>query len=73
MPKIDQCYMIVDGIKVGWKNGKCLVFDDSFPHSVTYEKESNGDRAVLCVDLWHPQLTKFHRRAFRSVFGSCEQ
>jgi aspartyl/asparaginyl beta-hydroxylase (cupin superfamily) len=48
------------GIRVGdagatWHEGTCIVFDDSFPHEVW--NESERDRVVLVVDLWHPDLT----------------
>ncbi len=48
------------GLRVGessatWQTGKCLVFDDSFPHEVW--NESDRERIVLVVDLWHPDLS----------------
>ena len=48
------------GLRVGetsatWQAGKCLVFDDSFPHEVW--NESDRERIVLVVDLWHPDLS----------------
>jgi aspartyl/asparaginyl beta-hydroxylase (cupin superfamily) len=48
------------GIRVGetsatWHEGKCIAFDDSFPHEVW--NESDRDRIVLVVDLWHPDLS----------------
>ena len=48
------------GIRVGersatWRTGRCIVFDDSFPHEVW--NESERDRIVLVVDLWHPDLS----------------
>ncbi len=48
------------GIRVGetattWHEGKCIVFEDAFPHEVWNESDRN--RIVLVVDLWHPDLT----------------
>jgi aspartate beta-hydroxylase len=48
------------GIRVGdtsatWQTGTCIVFDDSFPHEVW--NESDRERIVLVVDLWHPDLS----------------
>jgi aspartate beta-hydroxylase len=48
------------GIRVGetsatWQAGKCIAFDDSFPHEVW--NESDRDRIVLVVDCWHPDLS----------------
>jgi aspartate beta-hydroxylase len=47
------------GIRVGditstWHDGRCIVFDDSFPHEVW--NDSDRERIVLVVDLWHPDL-----------------
>lgn len=38
-----------------WRDGACLVFDDSFEHEVW--NTSSTPRAVLIVDFWHPDLT----------------
>jgi len=48
------------GIRVGdtsatWREGRCIVFDDSFPHEVWNESDRN--RVVLVADLWHPDLS----------------
>ena len=43
-----------------WRQGKCLILDDSFEHEVQH----NGDkrRVVLIVDCWHPDLTAKERK-----------
>ncbi|MFL5865234.1 MAG: aspartyl/asparaginyl beta-hydroxylase domain-containing protein [Solirubrobacteraceae bacterium] len=38
-----------------WREGGCLVFDDSFDHEAWNHTEE--DRIVLIVDLWHPALS----------------
>lgn len=38
-----------------WRQGECLVFDDSFTHEVW--NDSDKPRAVLVADLWHPDLS----------------
>jgi aspartyl/asparaginyl beta-hydroxylase (cupin superfamily) len=49
-----NCALRVGDQERTWQEGKCLVFDDSLDHeSWNY---SNGDRVVLIVDLWHPDL-----------------
>jgi hypothetical protein len=50
----DGCGMQVGGIRGGWEEGRCVVFDDSFLHEVY----NDGDRrrVVLVLDLWHPDL-----------------
>ena len=39
-----------------WKEGKCLIFDDSFEHEVW--NDSDGERVVLIIDFWHPDMTE---------------
>jgi aspartyl/asparaginyl beta-hydroxylase (cupin superfamily) len=44
-----------------WQEGRCVVFDDSWEHEVV--NRSDHSRAVLIVDIWHPDLTKTQREA----------
>ena len=45
-----------------WEQGKTMVFDDSFLHSVSHSGDETDDfRAVLIVDIWHPDLTRGER------------
>ena len=37
-----------------WKEGECLVFDDSFEHEVWHE--GAADRIVLIADMYHPDV-----------------
>lgn len=48
-----------------WKEGKVLVFDDSFEHEVWHE----GDRfrLVLIVDFWHPELTAAQKASLSPI------
>jgi tetratricopeptide (TPR) repeat protein len=50
----DGCGIRVGGLTSSWKEGACVVFDDSFAHEVW----NDGDRRrlVLVLDLWHPDL-----------------
>jgi aspartate beta-hydroxylase len=50
-----NCGIRVDGRLGTWEEGKCLVFDDSFAHEAW--NHCAGDRVVLVVDVWHPDLT----------------
>lgn len=79
-----QCSLTVDGVSCTWEDGKCLVFDDSFQHSVNHSREiivdestNHGlkivdnvftDRVVLIVDLWHPDLSLDEREAINTCF-----
>jgi len=45
----------------GWREGRCLVFDDSFEHEVTYGEPGPGEafageRVVLLANFWHPSF-----------------
>jgi aspartate beta-hydroxylase len=69
------CLENADGarIRVGdqwreWREGQCLVIDDSFRHEVVH----TGDRrrVVLFVDCWHPDLTQAERELLRSLFDT---
>lgn len=51
-----------------WEEGKVLLFDDSFEHEVWNDADST--RAVLIIDLWHPQLDEQAREAVRLQFGT---
>ncbi|ASW03740.1 MULTISPECIES: aspartyl/asparaginyl beta-hydroxylase domain-containing protein [Burkholderiaceae] len=42
-----------------WKSGEVLAFDDSFEHEVW--NRSSESRAILLVDVWHPDLTPVER------------
>lgn len=49
-----DCHISVDNDTRTWTEGRCIVFDDSFTHSVW--NSSDEERIVLIVDLWHPDL-----------------
>jgi aspartyl/asparaginyl beta-hydroxylase (cupin superfamily) len=52
--------IVVGGERRSWKEGKCLLFDDSFVHSVDLPLPPPSDgapdaiRVVFVADLWHP-------------------
>ena len=49
-----QCGLRAGNETSRWREGKCLIFDDSLEHeSWNYTEET---RIVLIVDLWHPDL-----------------
>lgn len=63
-------------IKVGrdimlWKEGKVMVFDDSFVHEVWQEVDEesgvNG-RAVFIFDIWHPQVPNDEQAAITFIY-----
>jgi hypothetical protein len=51
-----------------WRVGRCLAFDDSFPHELHHV--AGAPRVVLAVDTWHPSLTVPEKAALsHEVFG----
>lgn len=42
-----------------WEEGQAFIFDDSFEHEVLHEGEDL--RAVLIMDIWHPELPEEQR------------
>jgi hypothetical protein len=51
----ESCGMRVGGVTGTWREGRCVVFDDSFWHEVW--NDSDQRRIVLIIDLWHPDLS----------------
>jgi hypothetical protein len=52
-----------------WREGECLLFDDSYEHSVVYGAVSDPRlRVVLIIDLWHPALTSMERAAIMHMY-----
>lgn len=49
-----QGYLEVGDERRSWSEGRCLVFDDSYPHEVRHL--AGGPRVVLAMDTWHPAL-----------------
>ena len=68
--------LIVPGscaIRVGdetrsWREGECLVFDDSFEHEAW--NRSDSVRAVLILDVWNPLVTEAEREALTAMVGA---
>ena len=54
VPEGDCAIRVGDGAR-HWREGECLVFDDSFEHEAW--NHTDADRIVLIVDLWHPGLS----------------
>jgi len=52
----EGCRLRVGDKWLTWREGECLIFDDSFSHEVW--NDSDRRRVVLIVDVWHPDLTR---------------
>lgn len=44
---------------VSWKNGKMIVWDDSFDHEVWHYHHLNHRRLILIIDIIHPDLNEY--------------
>lgn len=55
----DSCAIRVGDETRGWREGECLVFDDSFEHEAW--NRSGSVRAVLILDVWNPLVTDAER------------
>lgn len=60
---------MVGGESGSYNLGCCVYFDDSFVHSTANLGTNWGEhRAVLLLDLWHPDLTMKERDALNFIF-----
>lgn len=55
----ENCRLRVGDRMLTWREGECLILDDSFSHEVW--NNSDKHRVVLVVDLWHPDLSRRER------------
>lgn len=62
----EGCEIEVKDERRPWREGKCLVFEDSFEHEVW--NRSAHRRIVLIADVWHPDLTDIEIRALTAAF-----
>jgi aspartate beta-hydroxylase len=60
-----DCGIRIAGETHGWREGKTLVFDDTFEHEAW--NTSDTTRVVLILDTWNPHLTVAEREAFSTV------
>ncbi|MGH8398738.1 MAG: aspartyl/asparaginyl beta-hydroxylase domain-containing protein, partial [Gammaproteobacteria bacterium] len=54
-----DCGIRVGNETRGWKEGECIVFDDTFEHEAW--NKSDQTRVVLIFDIWNPFLTEVER------------
>jgi beta-hydroxylase len=57
VPEPDKAHLCVNGQEYHWKEGKSVLFDDMFLHSVRNDGEKR--RIVLYLDVVRPGLSKF--------------
>lgn len=70
----EHCSLHVDGEILQWSVGKCFIFDDFYPHSVSYHQSNKADtpRVIFMVDFWHPKLSNIEREALSYLLDSAK-
>ena len=63
----EGCFLCVNGEERQWKERELLLFDDSFLHEA-WHRGMDGERVVLMLDLWHPELTVVEKAALSFIF-----
>ena len=66
---LDGVYIRVGDSTRQWRDGRCIVFDDSFVHEVWHN--GTQTRIVLIVDIWHVEMDEAARQA--SILASSER
>jgi hypothetical protein len=66
-----ECGMRVGPVTKRWTEGKAMVFDDSFDHEVW--NDTNEQRVLLLVDIWHPDVTQQERKDITATFEHAQQ
>jgi aspartate beta-hydroxylase len=63
----DDCALVVGGEEHRWREGKVVVFDDTYEHEAW--NRSDKTRIVLIFDIWSPYLSEAERMAIALLFG----
>lgn len=53
-----------------WREGECLIFDDSFEHEAW--NRSDATRCVLIFEVWNPELTEIERQAIQTLIKTAD-
>src|SRR5690554_307292 len=67
-PNDDQCFITVDGEDYSWRDGKAVIFDETFIHSAHNKTEHN--RIILFCDVERPmkwKLAQATNRFFKKI------
>ena len=52
IPNEKKCYLMVNGKKLHWQQGKCVLFDDTYEHTAV--NDTDEIRSVLFIDIVKP-------------------
>jgi hypothetical protein len=64
----EGCVIRVGPEERTWREGECLVFDDTYEHEVW--NRGAATRFIMLVDVWHPELTAVEREVLGEVLWS---
>lgn len=65
-PNDDRCFIEVDGERYSWRDGKAVLFDETFVHEAW--NHTDRDRIILFCDIERPLRWRWARR-FNRWFG----
>lgn len=65
----EGCFLCVNDEKRQWNEMELLLFDDSFLHEAKHTG-LKGERIILMLDLWQPQLSLIEKEALCFIFPS---
>ena len=63
-----ECELNVGGERHAWREGRCVVFDDTFVHSA--RNGSDRLRSLLLTDIWNPHVAEVERDALSSIISA---
>lgn len=63
----EECALDVSGEVHSWREGECILFDDTFEHQAW--NRSSRTRVILIADVWNPNLTEAEREALTELVG----
>lgn len=64
----DDCALVVGGETHVWREGKLVVFDDTYEHEAW--NRSDRTRVVLIMDVWNPHLAEVERAAVADLVAA---
>ena len=67
-PNSDDCFIEVDGVRRGWRDGEPMIFDETFIHFA--ENKADTTRLILFCDVERPLRTRFAASANRFIINN---
>src|SRR5271166_1235307 len=64
-PNNDDCFIEVDGVRRGWRDGQAMIFDETFIHYA--ENKTDKTRLILFCDIARPLRGAIPRAANRFI------